>query len=130
MLSLTVPLPLFKRNAAGIGRATTELTQSRIEKEAVTRDIQAQVRTLWLRLDSLRARVKRLSDSVMPSLTENQRLSTASYRAGEIGLLQLLVVNRQLVDARRDYLDALAEFVQTRIALEQAAGGLTNAGAK
>ena len=130
MLSLSVPLPLFKRNAAGIGRATTELTQSQIEKEAATRDIQAQVRTLWVRLDSLRSRVKRLSDSVLPSLNENQRLSTSSYRAGEIGLLQLLVVNRQLVDARRDYLDALAEFVQTRIALEQAAGGLTNAGAK
>ena len=94
------------------------------------RDIQAQVRTLWLRLDSLRGRVQRLSDSVLPSLNENQRLSTTSYRAGEIGLLQLLVVNRQLVDARRDYLDALAEFVQTRIALEQAAGEPNNAGAK
>jgi cobalt-zinc-cadmium efflux system outer membrane protein len=129
-LSLSVPLPLFKRNAAGIGRAATELTQSRIEKEAATRDIQAQVRTRWLRLESLRARVKRLSDSVLPSLNENQRLSTSSYRAGEIGLLQLLVVNRQLVDARRDYLDALAEFVQTRIALEQAAGGPTDAGVK
>jgi len=122
MLSLSVPLPLFKRNAAGIGRATTELTQSQIEKESGIRDIQAQVRTLWLRLESLRGRVRRLSDSVLPSLSENQRLSASSYRAGEIGLLQLLVVNRQLVDARRDYLDALAEFVQTRIALEQAAG--------
>ena len=130
MLSLSIPLPLFKRNAAGIGRATSELAQSQIEKEAATRDIQAQVRTLWLRLDSLRGRVQRLSDSVLPSLNENQRLSTASYRAGEIGLLQLLVVNRQLVDARRDYLDALAEFVQTRIALEQAAGEPNNAGAK
>lgn len=123
MLSLSVPLPLFKRNAAGIGRATTELTQSQIEKEAAARDIQAQIRALWLRLDSLRARVKRLADSVLPSLNENQRLSTTSYRAGEIGLLQLLLVNRQLLDARRDYLDALAEFVQTRVALEQAAGG-------
>ncbi len=123
MLSLSVPLPLFKRNAVGIGRATTELAQSQIEKEAAARDIQAQVRTLWLRLDSLRARVQRLTDSVLPSLTENQRLSTSSYREGEIGLLQLLVVNRQVLDARRDYLDALAEFVQTRIALEQTAGG-------
>lgn len=125
MLSLSIPLPLFKRNAAGIGRATTDLTQSQIEKNAAARDIQAQVRTLWLRLESLRTRVKRLADSVLPSLNENQRLSTTAYRAGEIGLLQLLVVNRQLVDARRDYLDALAEYVQTRISLEQAAGGLT-----
>jgi cobalt-zinc-cadmium efflux system outer membrane protein len=129
-LLLTVPLPLFKRNAAGIGRAATEVAQSQIEKETVARDIQAQVRTLWLRLDSLRSRVRRLSDSVLPSLNENQRLSTTSYRAGEIGLLQLLVVNRQLLDARRDYLDALAEFAQTRVALEQAAGGSTDGRSK
>jgi cobalt-zinc-cadmium efflux system outer membrane protein len=122
MLTLSVPLPVFKRNAAGIGRATTELTHSQIEREAAVRDVQAQVRALWLRLDSLRARVDRLSNQVLPRLDENQRLSTSSYRAGEIGLLQLLVVNRQLLDARRDYLDALAEFVQTRIALEAAAG--------
>lgn len=122
MLTLSVPLPLFKRNAAGIGRATTELTQSQIEKEVAVRDVQAQVRALWLRLDSLRARVSRLSESVLPRLDENRRLSTSSYQAGEIGLLQLLLVNRQLLDARRDYLDALAEFVQTRIALEEAAG--------
>jgi cobalt-zinc-cadmium efflux system outer membrane protein len=37
-------------------------------------------------------------------------------------LLQLLLVNRQLLDARRDYLDALGDFIQTRIALEQTAG--------
>lgn len=122
MLSLSAPLPLFKRNSTGIGRAATELQQSRIEKEAAARDIPAQIRALWLRMNSLRARADRLAGSVLPSLNENQRLSTASYRAGEIGLLQLLVVNRQLVDARRDYLDATAEFVQTRIALEQAAG--------
>lgn len=129
ILSVSIPLPLFKRNATGIGRATSGLTQAQIEKDAVARDTLAQVRALWQRLDSLRARVKRLSDSVLPSLDENQRLSTVSYRAGEIGLLQLLVVNRQLLDARRDYLDAVTEFIQTRIVLEQTAGltGVKNA---
>lgn len=121
-LTLSVPLPLFRRNAAGIGKAATELSLAQIERESTTRNINAQVRTLWQRLGSLRERVKRLIESVHPALEENRRLSTTAYRAGEIGLLQLLVVNRQLLDARRDYLDAVGEFVQTRIALEQAAG--------
>ncbi|WP_066709557.1 TolC family protein [Curvibacter delicatus] len=121
-LTLSVPLPLFRRNAAGIGKAATELSQAQIERESTIRNINAQVRTLWQRLDSLRERVKRLTESVYPALDENRRLSTTAYRAGEIGLLQLLLVNRQLLDARRDYLDAVGEFVQTRIALEQAAG--------
>ena len=123
-LFISVPLPLFKRNAAGIGRATSELTQTQIERQATIREVEAQVRTLWQQVESLRSRVDRLTESVLPRLDENQRLSTIAYRAGEIGLLQLLLVNRQLLDGRRDYLEAVAEFLQTRIALEQAAGWL------
>lgn len=121
-LTLSIPLPLFRRNDAGIGRATTELTQAEIERQATERDVAAQVRSLWLRLDSLHARVKRYTESVLPALDENRRLSSTAYKAGEIGLLQLLLVNRQLLDARRDYLDAFGDFIQTRIALEQMAG--------
>ncbi len=122
MLSISVPLPLFKRNATGVGQASADLTQTQIEKQVVSRDVEAQVRATWQRLESLHARVSRLTESVLPSLEENQRLSTVSFRSGEIGLLQLLLVNRQLLDGRRDYLDAVAEFSQTRIALEEAAG--------
>ncbi len=129
MLSVSVPLPLFNRNAAGIGRATSELTQIQIKRQAAVRDVQAQVRALWQRLDSLHGRLVRLSSSVVPRLDENQRLSAQSYRAGEIGLLQLLLVNRQLLDARRDYLDAVTEYVQTRIELERTAGLTGAAGA-
>lgn len=122
MLSLSLPLPLFKRNASGVGQATAELTQTQIEQQAALRDVESQVRATWLRLESLQARVNRLTESVLPSLEENQRLSTVSFRAGELGLLQLLLVNRQLLDGRRDYYDAVADLHQTRIALEEAAG--------
>lgn len=122
-LTLSIPLPLFRRNDAGIGRATTELTQAEIERQTTERDVAAQVRSLWQRLDSLHTRVKRYTESVLPALDENRRLSSTAYKAGEIGLLQLLLVNRQLLDARRDYLDAFGDFIQTRIVLEQMAGG-------
>ncbi len=122
MLSISVPLPLFKRNASGVGQASAELTQAQIEKQAASRDVEAQVRATWQRLESLQARVGRLTESVLPSLEENQRLSIVSFRVGELGLLELLLVNRQLLDGRRDYYDAVADLHQTRIALEDAAG--------
>lgn len=121
-VSVSLPLPLFRRNAGGIGRATTELTQAQIERQAAGRDTPAQVRALWLKVESLRTRVKRLEDTVLVSLDENQRLSSISYRAGEIGLLQLIVVNRQVLDGRRDLLDARTEWRLATIALEAAAG--------
>ena len=121
-LSVSLPLPLFRQNAGGIGRATTEFTQTQIEREATGRDVRAQVVALWERFSNLKARVQRLNESVLPSLQENQRLSSISFRAGEIGLLQLLLVNRQVLDGQRDLLDARTELRLTKVALEEAAG--------
>lgn len=120
--SVSLPLPLFRRNDTGIGRALTELTQAQIQQQALMRDTPAQVFALWQRAQSLRARLSRLSESVIPNLEENQKLSAVSFRAGEIGLLQLLLVNRQVLDGQRDLLDARTELRLTQALLEAAAG--------
>lgn len=121
-LSVSLPLPLFRRNAGGIGQAATELTQTQIERQSAIRDTRAAVGALWQRLESLRARVKRLEALVLQRLQENQRLSAAAYRAGEINLTQLLLATRQVLDTRREVLEAMTELALTRVDLEQAAG--------
>lgn len=121
-LSVSVPLPLFRRNAAAIGQAGTELAQVQIEKQAAARDLRAEVYTLHSRLQSLQARAERLRERVLPALADNQQLSIKSQRAGQIGLLELIVVNRQALDAQRDLIDVLSEYQSTRYALEAAAG--------
>jgi cobalt-zinc-cadmium efflux system outer membrane protein len=121
-LSFSVPLPLFKRNDAAIGQALSEATQAEIERATATRDGQAQVRRLWSRLDSQRERVARLQRAMLAASTDNQQLAAKSRQAGQIGLLDQLLVNRQALDAERDLNEALAEFHTTRIELENAAG--------
>lgn len=125
-LSVSVPLPLFRRNSAGIGKASAELTQAEIEKQAAGRDTRARVLALWQKLDSLRQRTQRLDQSVLQRLEENQRLSTAAYRAGEISLVQMLLATRQVLDTRREVLDAMTDFALTRSELEQTAGWSAN----
>lgn len=122
ILSVSVPLPLFKRNASGIGQASSDLEQAQIERQTALRDTQAEVRALWSKLMSLQSRTRRLSDSVLPTLSDNEQLSVKSKNAGQIGLLELIVIQRQSLDARRDLLDALTEYQITRIALERASG--------
>ena len=121
-LSLSVPLPLFKRNDAAIGQALSEATQAEIERASTMRDAQAQLRRLWSRLESQRERVARLQRAMLAASTDNQQLAAKSRQAGQIGLLDQLVVNRQALDAERDLNEALAEFHTTRIELENAAG--------
>ncbi len=121
-LNVSIPLPLFRRNGTGIGKATSELTQAQIEQQSAKRDVPAQVRALWLRVQSLRERVKRNEESTLARVDENQRLSRRSYEVGEIGVTQLLVVNRQVLDAQRDLLEARAELRLAIVSLEAAAG--------
>ena len=45
-----------------------------------------------------------------------------AYREGEIGLLQLLLVNRQVLDSQRDLLDAQTDLRLTQMALQGASG--------
>lgn len=108
-LAVSLPIPLFRRNATGIGRAVTERTQREIEDIALNRNVRAEIQALWTQMENLRSRVERLRSSVLPLLEENQRLSQTAMREGEIGLLQLLTVNRQLLDGRRDLIQAETE---------------------
>ena len=56
-------------------------------------------------------------------LAENITLASESFRSGKIGLLVFNTVRRDLVDARLDYLDALADVAERRYALQLAIGG-------
>jgi cobalt-zinc-cadmium efflux system outer membrane protein len=121
-LAVSVPLPLFRRNQAGVGKAMTELTQAQVERQAAARDVQAGVIAQLARVEQLRERTVRLRASVLPPLEENLRLSQSAFREGEIGLTELLLVNRQVLDGRRDALEAETELRFAQIALERAAG--------
>ena len=121
-LSLSVPLPIFRRNNAAIGEALTVAAQAEIDSTSSVRNVRAQVQQLWSRLDSQRERVQRLQKTLLPASADNQQLATRSRQAGQIGLLEQLIVNRQALDAERDLIDALADFHATRIELENAAG--------
>jgi cobalt-zinc-cadmium efflux system outer membrane protein len=121
-LSVSMPLPIFNRNASGVGQARTLLDQTQIDRQTSLRDSEARIRALLTRLHILQHRVQRLQDVVAPTLADNEQLSRKSQRAGQIGLLELIVVSRQTLDARRDLIDALLDFQNTRLALAQAAG--------
>jgi cobalt-zinc-cadmium efflux system outer membrane protein len=121
-LSVSVPLPLFRRNDAAIGQALSDMTQAEMERITAVRDAEAQVRRLWSRLESQRSRLQRLQRTVLAASADNQQLAAKSRQAGQIGLLDQLLVNRQAIEAERELNDALVEYHETRIELERAAG--------
>lgn len=120
--TVSVPLPFFKRNQAGIGRARSELTQIEVERESAVRQVEAQVRALWARRQNLIQRVNNLNAALLPRLAQNQELTRKAFDAGELSLVQVLLANRQLIEAQRDLIDARTELRLAATALEAAAG--------
>jgi len=121
-IGLSLPIPLFRQNATGVGRATSEVAQAEIDRSVVFRDIRAAVIASWQRRQSLHDRVQRLITTVYPKLEENLKLSQIAFKNGEIALSQLLLIQRQVIDAQRDLIDAELDLRLTQIELEYAAG--------
>lgn len=121
-LSISLPLPLFRNNGAAIARAQAEQDQAQAELQAAQRDTEASVRALSMRAQQLLERLRRLEEGMLPALRDNERLSLASLRAGEINVSQFLLVRRQTLEAQRDVLEARAQAALAQLELEAAAG--------
>ena len=56
-------------------------------------------------------------------LADNEALARRSYEVGQIGLAELLLLRRETIDARREWLDSLLELAQASAELDSLAGG-------
>lgn len=119
-LSVSVPLPVFRRNDAAIARAIAELTQAEIEQRSALSTARAGLASLLDVYATLEERVRRLRTEVIPAVEENLRLSRRARQVGEIGAPQLLLVSRQAIEARRELLEAQSEQRQVAVAIEAA----------
>lgn len=123
-IGVSLPLPIFRRNGAGVGRAAAELTQSEVNRLSETRNAKAIIEAAWLRRVNIQERVRRLHSEVYPRLEQNLTLAKKAFENGEIGLPQLLIVQRQAVDAQRDIIDAQKDLRLVQIELEYVSGWL------
>jgi len=60
----------------------------------------------------------------LPRQQENEALARESYRAGKINLATLLLVRREALDTRREYLERLLEAADAGVNLAAAVGAL------
>jgi len=65
-----------------------------------------------------------LERDVLPGLEENERLAQRSFEVGELSLTDMLLIRREFVDTRLQYLEALAEAAAASIDWQMAAGVL------
>jgi cobalt-zinc-cadmium efflux system outer membrane protein len=138
-LTLSLPLPLFDRNQANIGRA--HLDERRADNDAdrlriaVARDVGEAVRR-GMRASTLLAVFERPAGGEVPGTPTGTadkggmlsraetalRVAEKSYRAGAISLIELLEAQRTYLDTQATYLRALHDFRQATVDVSHAVG--------
>lgn len=117
-----VSLPVFNRGQEAAAVANARFARLRVERDALTRTIEAEVRGAIASHDALRAAAAEYERTVLPLIEENEKLALESYDAGQIGLADLLLARREALDARRAFIDQLIETRLAEVELRAKAG--------
>jgi outer membrane protein, heavy metal efflux system len=121
---MTVTLPMFSRGqeqqAVGFARAA----RLRAELDAARTRVQTEVRAAFDALTRRLGAVHVLEADAIPGLDENEKLTTRSFEVGQLGLAELLLIRREILETRFQYLDALLEAALARIDLDASAAVL------
>lgn len=122
-LGISVPLPLFNRNQGAIARARAAASRSEAEMRGGELRLARQVAAAYHRYQAAVAAAGALRDLVVGNLGDNLDLLERALEAGKVSAAEVLVVRRELVDGRRELVDALTDAWISRAELELAAGG-------
>ena len=120
---LAFDLPVFNRNQGPRAVSVAQVRQAQLALTAVERAVAHEVRGALARATAARAAAEGYRADVVKAMQENMDLVNDSYRAGRIDFLQLVVIRRQALEARREFIDVLEELNSARAELELAIGG-------
>jgi cobalt-zinc-cadmium efflux system outer membrane protein len=108
--ALSIGIPLFNQQQGPRARANAELRRARNEAIATAVELRARAREARQRVLGAYAEARHLRDVVLP---QRQRLvdeTLKQYNAMNASTFELLIARRDLVDAGRQYIDALRRF--------------------
>lgn len=119
---MTVTLPMFSKGQEQRAVGAARAARLRAELDASRTRIQVEIRASFEAFNRRLSAVRVLEEDAIPGLDENETLTARSFEVGQIGLTDLLLIRREILDTRSQYLDALLEAALARIDLDASAG--------
>ena len=122
--TLSLTLPVFERGQGLRAESSARARRLRQELEAGRRAAEVEVRAAFAAYGRRVEAARELERNAVPLLDENETLARRSYEAGALGLIELLLVRRESLEAREEYLERLLDAAVAGIELEASAGAL------
>ena len=118
VLGVTLPLPVFNRNQAGVQEASMQLAQARESTKVATLDARTSLSKATEQATSALAEVTALREEILPSSQKTLAAIEEGYRQGKFDYLHLLDAQRTYFNAKQQYLDALTTYHKARTDIE------------
>jgi outer membrane protein, heavy metal efflux system len=119
---VTIPLPIFNRNRAEIGRASARVTSAEQELLAEENNVRAEVEVAYRVTQRLGVRLNELQLDFLKQADESRNIAVVAYREGAADLYKLLEAQRARNEARLLYFRTLHEFQQALVEFRLAIG--------
>jgi outer membrane protein TolC len=121
-LRLNLPLQLDRRRAA-VAEAEAKLAQRRAALDRQTDQAAYEVEQAAAQVRESEQTVKLYKDKILPAAEKNKDAALDAYRAGRIPYISLIEAERNIVELRDRYYEALAAWFSRRATLERVSGG-------
>jgi len=116
---VSLPIPVFNINRAGIERAGHELNAAKLDQRSGQLSLQTTLIETYGNFTSAYREASALQTAVLPGAEEAFQFARGGYDAGKFGYLEVLDAQRTLFDARRQFNEAVLDYHQQRAALER-----------
>ena len=123
-LKLSIPIPLFDRNQAGIREAQARKGSAKNRYIFARTVVEREVEAAYARLTTTEKSLSIYAKDIIPQLEENLKLVQEAYRLGEVGILTVIEEQKKFFEVNDGYLTALYNR-QTALAKLEAAVGET-----
>jgi len=107
LLTLSVPLPLFNRRDGDLDRAEAELAKQRAQVELTRRRIEKEISTAVQQAAASRLIVDQFVQRILPQQERNFQLLREAYEIGETRITDVFIGQREFIESREAYLDAV-----------------------
>lgn len=127
-VKLSMPIPAFDRNQAGIQEAKAKKNSSETRLTAATRTVEREIETAYASLQNATSVLALYKADIIPQLEENLKLTQEAYRLGEVGILSVIQEQKKFFEVSDGYLTALHDRQLALVKLESAVGTDINGG--
>ncbi len=108
-VKLSIPIPLFDRNQAGVGEARSKRNIAESRLAATVRNVEREVETAYASFQNADRVLALYKGDIIPQLEENLNLTMEAYRLGEVGILAVIQEQKKFFEVNDSYQTALYE---------------------